>query len=82
MSATKSFQYAPQPTEQTLRLAALAGARHFGTEAITVRPCATEDSAHVVLVFRVDGHDPRGWDILGDSIVITVDEDATVSVEL
>lgn len=73
--------YAPGPTDQTMRLATLAAARHFGSEAIQINGCACEDSEHTVIAFRVDGWNPKGWANLGPSVVITVTEDGEVTVE-
>lgn len=75
-----ALDYAPAPTDATMRAAALAAARHFGTEAVQINGCATEDSARTVVAFRVDGRQPGGWAILGDSVVVHVADDGTVTL--
>lgn len=69
--------YAPAPSDQTMRLASVAAARHFGTEAVQIHGCASETE---VVAYRVDGWNPKGWANLGPSILLTVNEDGTVTI--
>lgn len=63
--------YAPETPASVHRAAALAAARHFGTEAVTTRSIA-QDRTDQVVAYRIDGRTPGGWDVLGDSVLVTV----------
>lgn len=81
---TTTSLFAPKMTETTERIAALAGAKHFGTEAVTVRQACTAEGdpndGRVAVVYELLGRHAGGWDILGDSITVTVHLDGTCTI--
>lgn len=77
---TNTATYQPEATDQTKRLAALHGAKRFGTEAIHLTGIVSDDG-QTVAVHEVVGCHPK-WhevNVLGDAIVVHVSADGTVT---
>lgn len=70
----------PTTTDPNTPTATLAAARHFATEMVQVHPCGRNDPSEAFVAFRIDGRHPKGWALLGPSVIVTIEAGGTTTI--